>query len=156
MKIRTAEATPQDMAAIRALSYELDVIEQQNQPEHFGIVERTDEVLLKHINSNKADYLLAEEDGAVIGFMLVEEQEIGPGESGLIPHKFAYAYELIVSANARQGGYGKALLQAAKDWAKNRKLPYFRLSVLPANTKAMEFYKKMDMEVCLINMECKF
>lgn len=142
------------MAAIRELSRELDVIEQANQPEHFGIMERTDEMLLKFIDGDDADYLLLEADGQAMGFILVEEKEIGR-ESGLIPHKFAYAYELIVSDKARGRGYGKVLLEAAKCWAQARNLPYFKLSVLPENKSAMEFYTRSGFANVLVTMECK-
>lgn len=154
MNIRPATASKNDLEAIKRLSHELDVVEQANQPEHFTIVPRTDEMLLKYIETPTADYLLAEENGEIVGFMLVEEQEIG-AHSGLIPHKFAYAYELIVSPAAQKGGYGKALLQAAKDWAKAHGMPYFKLSVLPENAAALEFYVRNGMETVLINMECK-
>ena len=154
MHIRPAINSRADLEAIKKLSHELDVVEQKNQPEHFTIVPRTSEILLKYIEAPNADYLLAEEDGEIVGFMLVEEQEIG-AHSGLIPHKFAYAYELIVSPNVRQGGYGKALLQAAKDWAKAHGMPYFKLSVLPENQQALAFYERNGMTSVLINMECK-
>lgn len=154
MNIRPAAATLEDMAAIRALAHELDVIEEKNQPEHFFIIERTEEMMRKFIDDPEADYLLAEEAGQVVGYILLHEKEILPGSS-LVPHKFVYAYELIVSANARKGGYGKALLAAARDWGKARNLAYFRLSVLPKNEKALAVYQSQGMEICLIDMECK-
>lgn len=154
MNIRPATNSPQDMEIIRKLSYELDIVEQSNQPEHFTIVERTDDMLLQFIEAQDADYLLAEDQGEVIGFLLVKEQEIKQ-ESGLIPHKFTYAYELIVDPARRKTGAGQALIDAAKDWARKRGLPYFKLSVLPANHKAMAFYEKNGFENVLITMEYK-
>lgn len=152
MNIRPA--TAKDMEAIRKLSYELDVVEQSNQPEHFTIVERTDDMLLQFIEADDADYPLAEDNGEVIGFMLVQEKEIGR-ESGLIPHKFTYAYELIVDPARRKTGAGQALIDAVKDWTRQRGLSYFKLSVLPENQKAYDFYVKNGFENVLITMECK-
>ena len=90
MNIRAAQATQADMAAIRTLAHELDVIEEKNQPEHFFIIERTEEMMRKFIDDPKADYLLAEESGQVVGYILVHEKESLPGSS-LGPHKFVYA-----------------------------------------------------------------
>ena len=154
MHIRPATASAKDLEAIRKLSYELDIVEQSNQPEHFTIVERTDNMLLEFIEADDADYLLAEDNGEIIGFMLVKAQEIKQ-ESGLIPHKFTYAYELIVDPARRKTGAGQALIDAAKAWTKQRGLPYFKLSVLPENRKAMAFYEKNGFENVLFTMECK-
>lgn len=142
------------MAAIRELSRELDIIEQANQPEHFGLVERTDEMMLKFIDSDDADYLLLEVGGEILGFISVQQQETGP-DSGLIPHKFGFAYELIVSNKGRGKGYGQMLLEAAKCWARERDLPYFKLPVLPENQSAMEFYGHNGFKNVLVIMECK-
>ncbi len=71
----------------------------------------------------------------MIGFALVMEREAG-AISCLRPCRYAYIQDFVVAGEWRNRGYGTALFQAAKAWARGRRLEYLRLSVFPQNEAA--------------------
>ncbi|MDR2501998.1 MAG: GNAT family N-acetyltransferase [Oscillospiraceae bacterium] len=91
------------------------------------------------IESETQEHLLATEGGAVIGFCHVSQAETEPYAS-IAPHRFANIVDLFVLPERRSAGVGSALLRAAADWAKRRKLDYLELLVLAENKRAHSFY----------------
>lgn len=152
MKIR--KAVHDDFELINALFRELDTCSIQQQPEHFQRGERSEEYLLDLISNVDSDFLLCVVDEKVIGFSLLflkETKALGL----LVPCKYAYIQDFIISEGYRNQGYGSALLDASRRWASEHGAEYLRLSVIPNNEAGIRFYKKNGLLEQMITMECR-
>lgn len=151
MNIR--RATKNDLVEINKLFLELDQHGAKAQPAHFKIGERTEEYLLGIINSDNSDFLLAILENTIVGFSLVFEKEV-KGISSLVPCTYAYLQDFIVKEEYRNRGIGTKLFEASKQWAKDRHMEYFRLTVLPTNESGIRFYKRHGLMGYMLTMEC--
>lgn len=142
-----------DIDRIKELFWELDTDAIVTQPEHFQRGERTFEYLSDIINDSKSDFLLAIINNEIIGFSLLFEKVV-KGLSLLVPCKYAYVQDFIITKGYRNNGYGTKLLEASKQWAKVHDSEYLRLSVIPKNFDGIRFYKKNGMAEQMITMEC--
>jgi GNAT superfamily N-acetyltransferase len=94
--------------------------------------------LRQAIESHDCAVLVAEaDDGALIGFIT--------GYQDL--HSVRYGYrawveDLAVDPDRRSQGVGKALLDAAKDWARERGATHLELDSALARTDAHRFYER--------------
>jgi len=150
MTIRTA--TGEDLAAIRALFWQLDTHAIESQPWHYCRGERADEYLLGLIEDENADFLLAERNGEIVGFSQLSfkwTRDIPV----LVPCKFAYIQDFVVREDLRGQGIGAALMEASKDWARARGAGYLRLGVLAGNLGAQRFYARHGLAPQAITME---
>lgn len=151
MDIRKAVAN--DIPEINQLFWELDTDAIKYQPEHFQRSERTEDYLVEIIESQKSDFLVAVLYNEVVGFSLLYEKEV-KGLSLLIPCKYAYLQDFIVKEKYRNRGIGTQLLEASRQWAKERGMEYLRLSVFPANDSSIRFYKNHGLLEQMLTMEC--
>ena len=147
------KAIVNDILEINQLFWELDTDAIKYQPEHFQRSVRTTDYLIEIINNQKSDFLLAVLDNEVIGFSLLYEKEV-KGSSLLIPCKYAYIQDFIVKEKYRNRGIGTQLLEASKQWAKERDMEYLRLSVFPTNNSSIRFYKRHGLLEQMLTMEC--
>ncbi len=94
------------------------------------------------IGSTYSDYILAIEDEKVIGYILIEERH-SPSKDyeAFKEDNFAFIYEFVVLPEYRLKGYGKKLIEEAKNWAKKRNLTSIELNVLSNNYSAIAFYE---------------
>ena len=141
-KITIRPAGEGDIPAVVALYRQLDQALVDLQPEFFCVAPREDEFVRQAVKAADADYLLAEEDGAVVGFALVNYAGWTPEFSCVLPHRYACLADLVVDEAHRQQGIGSTLLGAAKRWARDRRLEYLELSVLSQNAPAIALYRK--------------
>ena len=147
------KANIEDIDEINKLYYELDTDAINMQPEHFQRGSRSFEYLSELINDDKSDFILAVEDEKVIGFSLLSERVV-TNISLLIPCKYAYIQDFVVTEKYRNKGFGTVLMEESKKWAKDRHLDYLRLSVLPENKDARRFYKRHGLGEQMITLEC--
>lgn len=85
--------------------------------------------------------LVAEHSGMVIGFCLAQIQ-LTPAYNCLVPRRYGYILDLMVSAEYRGNKAGKQLLQGMKLWAKEQQLTHLELSVFAQNKAAIRFYQR--------------
>ena len=88
--------------------------------------------------SPDAPILIAEADGAPVGFVYLETQvDFFTGRS--------HAHVAVLAVvNAAQGhGVGQALLAAAEDWARDRGHPFISLNVFTDNARARRVYERL-------------
>lgn len=147
------KATIADIRAINDLFWELDTDAIREQPEHFQRGERTIEYLSGIIENATSDFLLAVIDKEIVGFSLLFEKET-KGLSLLVPCKYAYLQDFIVTEKHRKKGIASKLMDESKEWAKVRGMKYLRLSVLPENKNAQRFYRSHGLTEQMITMEC--
>lgn len=86
-------------------------------------------------SSGHGEILLAEEDGAVIGSVMV-------GHDG---HR-GWVYYLAADPAQRRAGIGRALMRAAEDWLKARGVRKLELMVRSSNSAVLEFYGRIGYE----------
>ncbi|WP_455502127.1 N-acetyltransferase family protein [Gemmiger sp.] len=147
-------AGEQDVPAIIALYRELDSALVALQPEFFCEAPREEEEIRKVIRADDADFLLAERDGAVVGFALAAYAGWTPAYSCVLPHRYARLEDLVVGKAYRGQGIGGELLAAAKRWARNRRLEYIELNVLAQNESAVKLYESQDFVEATKIMRC--
>lgn len=152
MQIKYAEVS--DIDRINSLFWELDSDSIQAQPNHFKRGERTVEYLSNIIADNSSTFLLAIVNENIIGFSLIYIKEVKE-LSLLVPCKYAYIQDFIITEEYRKKGYGTELLNASKKWAEEHACEYLRLSVMPTNEAGIRFYKKNGLCEQMITMECR-
>ena len=112
------------------------------------------EFLEKTISDDESDILVYENDGTVVGFILLQAKE-RPDFDFMLPGKYCYIMDVIVTEAHRNKGFGTALMNSAKDWAKKQKCSFINLDVLTTNTNAISLYEKLGFIPKAQEMYCK-
>ncbi len=137
MEIRLAE--PNDIPDLCGLYNDFFIYNAGQQPQYYKPAAETGKYPKSVIDSQTEDIYVAMEDHAVIGFIHIAEEKTPPYDC-FVPHKFAVVVDLFVKDNFRGKGVGDQLFEAAKQWAKARKLDYLELNVLAENEIGIRFY----------------
>ena len=140
MNIRPA--TVDDVAAIQHLYRELDRHHADLMPgvfRHLADDARPTKLILDWIENPEADYLVAEEDGWIVGFLNLR-RAAHPRFPMFQPHDYAEIENAVIEGSRRGGGIGTQLFNAAVAWAQERGLQYVQTTVWTANSTAKEFY----------------
>ena len=112
------------------------------------------EFLEKTISDDVSDILVYENDGTVVGFILLQAKE-RPDFDFMLPGKYCYIMDVIVTEAHRNKGFGTALMNSAKDWAKEQNCSFINLDVLTTNTNAISLYEKLGFIPKAQEMYCK-
>lgn len=94
------------------------------------------------ISNENSDILACEDEGKIVGFILLQAKQ-RPDFSFIVPGKHCYIMDLIITENNRNNGFGTALMNSAKDWAKEQECNIISLDVLANNTRAIKLYEKL-------------
>ncbi len=126
-------ATPADVSAIASLIRELAEYERLSHE-----VVLSEPALRDHLFGPRpyAEVLIAEDDGAVVGFALFFFNY-----STFLAKPGVYLEDLFVRPVARGKGYGKTLFRAVARLAADRGCGRMEWAVLDWNTPSIEFYK---------------
>ena len=89
--------------------------------------------------SETAEVLVADVDGAIAGICTVYDEF----ESVRFGHR-AWVEDLAVDPERRSQGIGKALLDAAKDWARERGATHLELDSADTRADAHRFYNREE------------
>lgn len=106
------------------------------------------------IANEESDILVYENDGMTVGFILLQAKT-RPDFPFMLPRKYCYIMDIIVTENCRGKGFGTALMNAAKDWAKERDCNFINLDVLVNNPGAIQLYEKLGFIPKAQEMYCK-
>ncbi len=112
------------------------------------------EFLEKTILNDESDILVYDYDDKVVGFVLLQAK-IRPDFDFMLPGKFCYIMDIIITENYRNKGFGTALMNSAKDWAKEQGCSFINLDVLVNNPKAISLYEKLGFMPKAQEMYCK-
>ncbi|MBQ3602487.1 MAG: GNAT family N-acetyltransferase [Clostridia bacterium] len=112
------------------------------------------EFLENTIANEESDILVYENGGMVVGFILLQAKT-RPDFPFMLPGKYCYIMDIIVTENHRGKGFGTALMNAAKKWAKERNCSFINLDVLVNNPGAINLYKKLGFIPKAQEMYCK-
>ena len=112
------------------------------------------EFLEKTISDDVSDILVYENDGIVVGFILLQAKE-SPDFDFMIQGKYCYIMDVIVTESHRNKGFATALMNSAKDWAKDQNCNLINLDVLVNNPGAIKLYEKLGFIPKAQEMYCK-
>lgn len=152
MEIRMA--TMADADALRALYLELERDAVRYQPEHFVIGTREDAFFRGVLESPAQDILVADDGGAVVGFvhvMILPQKKI----SCLKPQTAVYLQDLCVREDRRGGGIGTELIRAAKAYGAAHGADFIRTQVFPGNADGLRFYQRNGFCEMMKTIECQ-
>lgn len=124
------------------------------QPEFYRETGENVESALSVIREDDRDFLIAVENGDVLGFAFLLAAESANFPS-LVRYGYAHLIELYVRPGEQGKGVGTALLNAVKRWALERKLPYVELQVLHGNPRAKALYEREAFFDVLHTMYCR-
>ncbi|MCH5198830.1 MAG: GNAT family N-acetyltransferase [Oscillospiraceae bacterium] len=116
--------------------------------------EQSAEFIESIISEDSSDILVYEDSGIIVGFILLQAKT-RPDFSFMIQGKYCYIMDIIVTENSRGNGYATELLNAAKNWAKEKECVFLNLDVLTNNTGAIALYKKLGFIPKAQEMYCK-
>lgn len=111
------------------------------QPAFWRPAEMPRTFILELIEGKHSDILVAEEEGVVVGFAVVQDRDTLPFNP-IIPNRYAYLMDMVVDPAHRGKGLGSALLAAVDNWAKERGCRWVELNVLEENTAARRLYER--------------
>ena len=112
------------------------------------------EFLEKTISDDVSDILVYENDGIVVGFILLQAKT-RPDFDFMIQGKYCYIMDVIVTESHRNKGFATALMNSAKDWAKDQNCNLINLDVLVNNHGAIKLYEKLGFTPKAQEMYCK-
>lgn len=147
-------ARKEDYEAINALRAPVCALHSNGYPALFKPVFAKDhqERVLKMMEDPEQDVLVAEENGQLPGFAMVEYIKREETNSMYAVHE-AHIVEIGVDETSQGKGIGTALIQAVKDAAKVRGCRSVQLDVWEFNKSALRFYEKLGFVTLRRKME---
>ena len=147
-------ARKEDYEAINALRAPVCALHSNGYPALFKPVFAKDhqERVLKMMEDPEQDVLVAEENGQLLGFAMVEYIKREETNSIYAVHE-ARIVEIGVDETSQGKGIGTALIQAVKDAAKVRGCRSVQLDVWEFNKSALRFYEKLGFVTLRRKME---
>lgn len=94
------------------------------------------------IDAADADVLLAEDDGHAVGMALVHLEN----PSRMSEEQAAELSRVVVAPDGRRSGVGKALVNAAEDWARRRGIRTLVAAIFVANEDSRRFWAAVGFE----------
>ncbi|MBQ1661949.1 MAG: GNAT family N-acetyltransferase [Treponema sp.] len=153
--IKIRKANRDDFEALEELYTELEKDAVMYQSEHFVLSPKgaRSRQLEEILASENQVMLVAEDDGKVIGFAHVMLQK-AKVVSCLKPQTNIYLQDLVVTSTLRSKGTGTQLLNAAKEYGREKGAEFFRTQVFPMNKDGMRFYERNGFSTKMITIEC--
>jgi ribosomal protein S18 acetylase RimI-like enzyme len=140
--IAVRRARAEDEAALRGLWRELDALHARLQPGFFRAGARAPASLAAVLADPSRALLVADADGVVAGALEVRLYDT-PRHPQQLPRRRAYVEDLAVIAARRRRGIGRALMEAAAEWARARGAEELLLTVWAGNRAAAAFYERL-------------
>ena len=153
--IKIRKANRDDFEVLEELYTELEKDAVMYQSEHFVLSPKgaRSRQLEEILASENQVMLVAEDDGKVIGFAHVMLQR-AKVVSCLKPQTNIYLQDLVVTSTLRSKGTGTQLLNAAKEYGREKGAEFFRTQVFPMNKDGMRFYERNGFSTKMITIEC--
>ncbi|MBP3441994.1 MAG: GNAT family N-acetyltransferase [Clostridia bacterium] len=148
------KATKNDIPAIAVLYREQFREMAKLIPDFIKEEDQSIEFLEETILEENSDILVYEDKGNVIGFILLQAKT-RPDFPFMLPGKYCYIMDIIVTQSCRGNGFGTALMNSAKSWAKEHDCSFINLDVLVNNPDAIRLYEKLGFVPKAKEMYCK-
>ena len=141
MKLRPALAA--DAPALAGLWRQVDELHARLLPTYFRVASdgptRPLSDLGRILASGTEALFVAEESGVLLGFVHAQIYDT-PAAPTMTPRRRAHVDDLIVDKSHRRRGVGRALMQAAEIWARDRGAAEVVLTLWRGNKSAEAFY----------------
>ena len=147
-------AAKSDIPAVSALYEQFYRYNAGQQPCFYRAAAENGKYPERVMDSGSEELFVCERNGGIIGLLHVAEDQTPPYQP-VVPHRFAAVIDLIVDETARKQGAGKALMNAAKQWARERGLDYIELMVLRENELGIGFYRHEGFDTVSHTMRLK-
>ncbi|PWL41435.1 MAG: N-acetyltransferase [Bacillota bacterium] len=131
----------EDYPAVQALYRELFFEMAAIAPMYIQAADQDVEYLDAVLDSDEDDVLVADEEGTILGFVVLQTQ-LTPPIPCMVRYRFAALMDLMVRPDARNKGIGTALIDAAKAWTRQNGLRFLELDVLLGNQRARSLYER--------------
>lgn len=138
-------ARDEDHEALCSLFAEVDRFHQTAEPHIYAgppDPPRAREFISHLIDDELHGLFVAEQAGDIVGLIQVEERST-PNNPVLVPRSYLFVDTLDVAERARGSGVGRALMERAHAWGKQRGLETAELSVRGSNAGAIRFYGQL-------------
>jgi ribosomal protein S18 acetylase RimI-like enzyme len=142
------EAHDHDCAAIRTLFAQVDALHAAARPEMFRPADPTDrtDTFIRGLLASQTNTLWVATSGdhvLAVAWVIIRTAPDSPVH---VPRTYAVVETLVVEADARGQGIGRALMEHVQTWAVARGLSEVQLAVHEFNTDARAFYEKLGYE----------
>ena len=131
----------EDYPAVQTLYRELFFEMAAIAPTYIQAADQDVEYLDAVLDSDEDDVLVADEEGTILGFVVLQTQ-LTPPLPWMVRYRFAALMDLMVRPDARNKGIGTALIDAAKAWTRQNGLRFLELDVLSGNQRARSLYER--------------
>jgi len=148
------KATNNDLSAITQLYREQFREMAKLIPDFVKEGDQSTEFIKNTITKDDSDILVYEYNRNIVGFILLQAKT-RPDFDFIIPGKYCYIMDIIVTEKHRGKGFGTALMNSAKDWAKEQNCNFVNLDVLVNNSAAIRLYNKLGFIPKAQEMYCK-
>lgn len=138
-------ATKADYAALQAVFDEVEAFHRDGLPQVFRKPKTTfppRSLFNSFIEDTSSTLLVAVLDGQLAGFVTVREGEM-PDDPILVPRRLAVVDMLAVAKDRQRRGLGRALMEGAHSWARDRGIDHIELNVWEFNQQAITFYHEL-------------
>lgn len=152
--IMVRKASKEDIPAIAELYREQFREMAMLIPDFIKEGDQSAEFLENTVENDSSDILIYDCNGENVGFILLQAKE-RPDFDFMLPGKYCYIMDIIVTESHRNKGYGTALMNAAKTWAKEQGCSFVNLDVLVNNPGAINLYEKLGFIPKAQEMYCK-
>ena len=115
--------------------------------EDFAYTPQGEKYFKEAIRSRKGCFLIAEEDGQMIGYANGEEKEVSYRKN-----RYFEIDNLGVTPEKKKQGIGKKILDTITDWAKREGFQKIYLNCYVENREALDFYRSngyLEIDICL-------
>ncbi|WHT39197.1 MULTISPECIES: GNAT family N-acetyltransferase [Myroides] len=102
--------------------------------------------LQETIEQADCEFILAVDQGKLVGMAALFIEQTLPYEC-FVSHRYLNFADLYVEVDYRNQGLGKQLIQAVKEWAKQKEVDYIELLVLKQNNQALQLYLEQAFEI---------
>lgn len=139
------EATLSDIPQLQLLYQKQFETLQKYQPTYFKADLPAVDFLQETIESDDCEFIIAEDNGTLIGMVALFIEETLPYEC-FVPHRYLNFADIYVAPAYRNQTIGKQLINAVKQWAFIKQVDYIELLVLKQNQKAYDLYLREEFE----------
>lgn len=153
--INIRRAKNSDSRELGELFEEADILHRRALPQVFQKPQDAkwyEKYLEKIFSDKNAALLVAEEEGELVGLVLVWVRQ-SANIPILVPRKFAVMENLVVKKEFRKKGIGRQLVEAAEEWIKKEGANLIELNVWEFNQGARDFYEKLGYQTVSRKMQ---
>lgn len=105
--------------------------------------------LASQLADDESLVLVAERDHQIVGYAYAAIEPLSWKE---LRDECGFIHDLLVTSEARRSGVGDALLNAAIDWLRHRKMPRVVLGTAAQNEAAQRLFKRRGFRSTMIEM----